>query len=453
MKKQLLIPCLLLFGITSRAQSALDAYLAEGLNNNLVVQQKNISLEKSMYALKSANSLFLPTIGVQANYTSGEGGRSIDLPIGDLMNPVYSTLNQLTASNSFPQISNESIGFFPTNFYDAKVHTTLPIINSDLIFNRQIQEQQVAIQNDELDIYKKELIRSIRVAYFTYLSAEKAVAIYEQSLVLAKEGKRVNESLVANGKGLPAYLIRSDAEIEKLNAQITEAKLQATNAQLYFNFLLNRDGASAIDTNYDDQPALARAAQIAAIAQPAASQREELRMMNHAIGINQTVIRMNRFFWTPKVGAFLDLGSQASGWEFNSQSRYYLAGVQLDFPLFSGFRNRYKITQSKFDLQFSQLNLQLMTRQFELSAAVARNAVNAAYANYLSAQKQQDAAITYRQLIDKGYQEGVNTFIETLDARSQQTQAQLATSIARYKILTELANYDRETASSIEPVK
>ena len=447
MTRAVLFQCLLLFGIKASAQSALDGYIADGLKNNLVIQQKTISLEKSMYALKIANSLFMPSINAQANYTSGEGGRSIDLPIGDLMNPVYSTLNQLTSSNSFPQISNQQITFFPQNFYDAKIHTTVPIVNTDLFYNRQITEQQQAIQNDELDIYKRELIRNIRVAYFNYLSAESAIHIYEQSLTLAQEGKRVNESLLANGKGLPAYLIRSDAEIEKLNAQITNAQLQAQNAQLYFNFLLNRDGNMNIDTTYDERAGIAKAAAMAGASTVDISAREELRMMNHAIGINQTMLRMNKNFWVPRLGAFLDLGSQASNWAFNSQSRYYLVGLQLDFPLFNGFRNRYRIEQSRFDLRYNQAGLQLLTRQLELSASISRNAIQSAYAAYRSAEKQNQAAITYRQLIEKGYQEGTGTFLETVEARSQQTQAQLALSIARYKVLTELANYDRETGA------
>jgi multidrug efflux pump subunit AcrB len=114
-------------------------------------------------------------------------------------------------------------------------------------------------------------------------------------------------------------------------------------------------------------------------------------------------------------------------------------------------RNNYRIQQARFDLQFDQLNLQLMKRQFELNASASRNSVGSAYAAYLSSQKQEKAAITYRQLIEKGYQEGVSSFIETLDARSQQIQAQLASSIARYKVLTELANYDRETAKQFLP--
>ena len=49
------------------------------------------------------------------------GGRAIDFPIGDLLNPVYSTLNALTQTNQFPQVENESITFLPHNFQETKI--------------------------------------------------------------------------------------------------------------------------------------------------------------------------------------------------------------------------------------------------------------------------------------------------------------------------------------------
>jgi hypothetical protein len=85
-----------------------------------------------MVSLRIANSYFMPSVGIQGNYTSGRGGRSISFPVGDMLNPVYSTLNQLTGTSNFPQIENVNTTFFPYNFYDAKVHTTVPIVNTDL---------------------------------------------------------------------------------------------------------------------------------------------------------------------------------------------------------------------------------------------------------------------------------------------------------------------------------
>nr|MCU0407175.1 TolC family protein [Ignavibacteriaceae bacterium] len=108
-------------------QTVVDDYVYEGLKNNIVLQQKKISYERAVYSLRSATSLFFPSVQLEASYVSGDGGRSIDIPVGDLLNPVYQTLNQLTGTNSFPQIQNVSENLFPDDFYDVKLRTTMPI--------------------------------------------------------------------------------------------------------------------------------------------------------------------------------------------------------------------------------------------------------------------------------------------------------------------------------------
>src|SRR5688500_14228397 len=97
---------LVLAGSTGLVASAqpLEDYGQDGLKSNRVLQQKHISLQQAQQSLKAAKSYFLPTVTVLADYTSGDGGRSIAIPIGDLLNPVYSSLNQMTQSDAFPQV-------------------------------------------------------------------------------------------------------------------------------------------------------------------------------------------------------------------------------------------------------------------------------------------------------------------------------------------------------------
>ncbi|MFM9074621.1 MAG: TolC family protein, partial [Bacteroidota bacterium] len=227
---------------TLRAQqgSPLDDYIRAGLENNIVLRQKDIALDKAMTALKMANGMFAPSLTLLGNYINGSGGRSISFPVGDLLNPVYSTLNQLTGSGQFPQIENVRTNFFPQDFYDVRARTAMPLLNTDLLYNRKIRGQQVLLQESEVQIYRRELVRNIKVAYFNYLSATESVVIYESALERAMEGKRVNERLLENGKGLPAYVLRSQSEIETIRAQLVETGRQADNARMYLNFLLNR---------------------------------------------------------------------------------------------------------------------------------------------------------------------------------------------------------------------
>jgi len=430
------------------AQDQLQRYIDEGLANNIVLKQRNIALEQAMVSLQIANSYFVPSIGIVGNYLSGRGGRSLSFPVGDLLNPVYSTLNQLTGTEKFPQIENVTTNFFPYNFYDAKVRTSMPIVNTDLIYSRKISQQQVVLQEFEADIYKRELIKNIKQSYFNYLSARGAVKIYESALTRAEEGKRVNESLLENGKGLPAYVLRSSSEIETTRAQRDEAIRQVENAKLYFNFLLNRNGEAEI---LSEDTYAVTGLEFPQSDSVSTGNREELKMLRESIELNNNLVRMNKLFWVPRLNGFLDLGSQASDWKVNPQSRYYLVGVQLDVPLFAGFRNRNKTKLASLDMQSTQLSYSGGHQQINLSAQAARNNLFTAYQNFKSAQKQQEAASSYQRLIEKGYREGVNTFIEAIDARNQLTQAQLQVSINRYRVLSAAAQYERETASYTLP--
>ena len=427
-------------------QALLEKYVEEGISNNIVLKQKQISLDKAMYALNIATSYFFPSINLEGNYTSGEGGRNILFPVGDIVNPIYQTLNQLTQSNRFPLIDNVKTNFFPFHYYDIKLRTTMPIINTDLIFGRNIQRGQVVLQEYEVDVYKRELIKEIKTAYYNYLSAISSEKIYRDALVVAEEGKRVNESLVKNGEGLRVYILRSEGEISEINTRIVEAGNNVQRARRYFNFLLNKDLEENIDISYDISLKISEIDSILA-GENNLLNREELKMMETGIDINESFLSMSKLYWIPKVSAFIDLGVQDQLYNYNSNSRYYLLGLQLSVPIFETFRNRYKIDTAELEVKNSQLNLDLTRNQIKLTQSIARSDLLAARQNYYTSIKKLEAAKSYQELIENGYKEGANTFIETVDARAQLTHASLMLNINTTKVLAALANYERETAN------
>lgn len=423
----------------------LEDYISEGMKSNLVLQQKSIAYEKAMLALRIANGMFLPNVSLLGNYTHGDGGRSINIPVGDMLNPVYATLNQLTDSDQFPQIENVSENFFPRNFYDARVRASVPIINAGLVYNKKIQEQQAVLAALEIDAYKRELVRDIKSAYYHYLSAMETIAIYDVAIDRANEGKRVNESLVRNGKAVQAYVVRSESELERLRFQKTEAEKQGENARMYFNFLLNRESNAPIvaDGKAPDVEKIVASTLHAG----SAGSREELKQARQGVSMQETALRLQQSVWLPKLSGFVDVGSQGADWQFNNQSQYYLAGLQLDVPLFTGFVNRNRLSQSKLDVKSSSLQEQIAANQISISTNVSINMLITQYEGYLSSRKQLDAAESYQRLIERGYREGVNTFMEALDARSQLTSAQLQVTIQEYRTLTAIANVEREQAT------
>jgi outer membrane protein TolC len=437
MKYLLLLFALPLFG----QKSVLDEYVATAFQQNITLQQKTIQVEKAMIALKTAQSLYQPSVAFQGGYQSGEGGRSIAFPVGDLLNPVYSTLNALTKSTAFPQISNVETNFFPRDFYDVKVQTTMPLYNKDISYNKQIQEQSLSLQREDVSLYKRELVKQIKTAYYNYLLSLGLVKVYENSLNLALEGKKVNEKLLANGKGLPAYLLRSDSEIATIQAQIADAVKQNQLAQYYFNFLLNRELRAEIRIDFEVEKA------IAGVYAVTPGVREELSLLSKSINIQETVLKMNESFYLPKLNGFVNLGSQSTLGNISSRSGYYFLGLQMDIPIFSGKRNLYKVKQTQLDIASAKNALDLSTKQFNMATEIAQKNVQSSIVSFQASTKSYEAASAYLRLIEKGYKEGVSTYLETVDARNQWMNAQINYQLKQFNVLIAAAAYEREAAS------
>jgi outer membrane protein len=445
MKKRLFGILLSLVVIPAFAQDYLSRYIDTGLSSNQVLKEKNISLEQSIVMLKNAKSFFLPALGFNADYLSAQGGRSIELPLGDLLNSAYSTLNQLTSSQKFSQAKNVNQQFLPNNFYDARFRISYPLLNTDLYYNKKISSQEVVMAEYEVDIYRQQLVKEIKQAYFTYCSSLDAVRIYQNAIHLVDQNLKVSRSLEKNGKGLPANILRAESERQNVSAKIIETENARVTARNYLNFLINRQ---LTDSIVFEQHVLPDSIVNILAGEPNTRDRSELSQLNAGIELSTIVIKQNQRFYVPKVNTFLDLGSQAANFEFGSNSRYYLFGLQLSVPLFSGGRNRNNITLARLEQSSLLLQKDQLSKQLQVAAISARNNLVTALAEVEATDLQLTSANAYFNLIDKGYREGINSQIEFIDARDQLTNASLKLNIARYNVLSQLAEYQRQTATS-----
>jgi outer membrane protein TolC len=443
MNTKLLIASL---GITlwkaSFSQDVVQQYIKEGFEKNNSIQQQQFAFEKSVYALKEAKSLFLPNVTLMTDYFLSDGGRAIDLPLGDLLNSTYSTLNQLTNTNSFPQLENQSILLNPDNYYDAKIRTTMPLLNLEIEYNKRIKQDMVSMQKVEIDLYKRELAKEIKTAYFKYLQSMNAVEIYVKALDLVKESKRINESLFRNDKVNRTVLIRAENEITKYEAILETAQQNSNSAKAYFNFLINRNLSENIIVDSSYQKAASFLGDSSTI-----SRREELLKLNIGSTINQHLVGLSKSYIVPKLSTFIDLGSQGFDWEFDNQTKYYFFGLSLQWDLFSAGNNNYKIKQAQIEHEIIQSHHDYALTQIQLQFATSINNFNASLVRYQAAVSAYDASQRYYADILQLYQEGQSLYIELLDAQNQLVQSELQVNISRYDTYIEAAEVERANAS------
>ncbi len=426
----------------SQAQSKImDRYLEEGLKNNLALNQKNLSWKKSRMALKEAKGLFMPQVSFEASYTMAGGGRKLNFPIGDLINPVYSTLNQLTGSDRFPTLANVNEQFLPNDFHETKLRFIQPLFNPNIYFNRQIKREMVAVQRNTEAAYRKELIKEIKVAYYQYLQTQEVLHIYEESRALLKEILRVNQKLVKRHKITKDAVYGAEYQISQLDAQVAQTQQKAQAAGAYFNFLLNRDLAENIEID---------AALTTKIASPTLEQmaglegkREELLQIQNGINANNQFIKLNKFNAYPKVNLVLDAGFQGFGYQFNEDQRFWLMQVSLKWDLFKGFQNKAKIQQSQIERDILQTRLKETQKQFQLQQRVARYAVLSAYQTITTNQKAQRQINEQLKISRKRHAQGQIPYYELLQTQTNYTNNKIQLAIAQYNFLIKRAELER----------
>ncbi|MCD4772638.1 MAG: TolC family protein, partial [Bacteroidales bacterium] len=311
MKKKtiLFLSFLILMSYLPAQNNILEKYIREGLQSNLTLKQKQSSYQKSIFALKEAKSLFLPNLSLNARYSVADGGRVIEFPVGDMLNQVYSTLNQLTSTNRFPQIKNEEIQFMRPTEHETKLRLVQPIFNPQIHYNSKIKSELINVEKADVESYKRELVAEIKTAYFNYLKTIHVLKLTGKTTELLKENIRVNERLFANDKITIDNVYRSKAELSKLEQSIAEAIKFNKSSKAYFNFLLNKPLESEIEIS-DKIEFVSLEKELQNSQENAINNREELQQIQSYKNANDYNLKMNKLNKAPTFTAVVDYGFQ-----------------------------------------------------------------------------------------------------------------------------------------------
>ena len=120
------------FAGAARAASGLDALVDEGLAANRGLRVERLALEREQAAVSEATGMFLPSVSASGRLSDCTGNI---LDLGKLVNPVYSTLNQLTHSSAFPTNIDATL---PTR-EEAVLRLTQPLLDARMPANWRIR--------------------------------------------------------------------------------------------------------------------------------------------------------------------------------------------------------------------------------------------------------------------------------------------------------------------------
>ncbi|NBA86694.1 TolC family protein [Emticicia sp. CRIBPO] len=450
MKKITFYLCLTCIGGQAAAQSGIvQSYVQQGLESNLALKQQNLEFEKAVKNIDIARSNLSPRIAFAPNYTLAAGGRKLDFPIGDLLNPVYKTLNQLTSSSNFPMVENVSQQLAPNNFHETKVTFQYPIFNTDIKYNILLQKELLQTEEAKRKALKYELRYTIETAYYQYLQTLETIKLIDQSRTVLSQFLVLNQKLVANNVALKDAVMSTEYEISKLDQQNSVFRKNRESAKAYFNFLLNRDLTTDIiaDTSLVNIPVhvedLERSKQSALINRP------EFNQLQSGIKVNETILLMQtKNAKLPQLSVGGSTGFQGFGYTFRNQA-YALAQIGLQWDLYHGYEKKHKMQQTKIQKSILETKIEEVKQQVQLQ-------VTQAYYDLVSSEESLKSALVgvektekVLKIVESRYKNGQAIYVEYFKAQNDDMVAKLNVSLARYDMLVKKSMLDRWSGSGL----
>jgi outer membrane protein len=442
---------LLLFVVTTSlfAQSpVLEGYIQEGLQSNLQLKQEQLNYQRSVEQFNQARALFYPQVSANASYTLAGGGRTIEFPVGDLLNGVYATLNELTDMQTFPQLENVDVQFLPNNFHETKLRVIQPLFNPEIYFNYKAQKELISVQDAQRKAYENDLKYNITSAYFQYLQAQEGVNVLNETRGLILELVKLNKRLVDNGKATRDVVLQAEYELSRIDHQLSEAGKNKDVAQAYFNFLLNKDFVSPILADTTLTSALAASQSLDDLKATALSRRSEIEQAQSGLHASQQVIELSKGnALLPKLSLVGDIGYQGFEYRFDDEQRFWLVQFSLTWDLWRGGERRSKTQQARIDYQVVENKMQQLKRQIELQVIQAYHTREAAQQSYFAARSGVKNASKSFEIIHTKYNEGQVILLEYLDAQNKLTTSKLSETLSTYELLRAEAALQRTIAN------
>lgn len=440
------------------AQDVLDSYIDTAMQNNLALQKRQIDYRKQLSVLQEAKARFLPTLAINARLSAAREGRAIIIPVGDLVNPLYNNLNALNQFGAvlsedypnfpnYPNIANEQENFLRRQEQETVLRLQAPVYNPQVFANRRLQDKLAQAEAIGVDAYRRELVKEVKTAYYTFLQAAESVQLFINTRTLLEENLRTTESLYDNHQITLDEVYTAEARLREVEQQLAAARQRQNSARAFFNFLLNRPLEREIVILPDPllpQPAIS----LAEARQKALQRRPELRQLALSQDASEEAVRLNKASFLPSINLQADYGVQGVDYNIDSDSDFFLGSLVLNWTLFDRSA-RQRVEQATLDVQRVKRQEEEVRGQLKLQVIDAWYAVQAAREQQEQAEAEVAAARRAFRLVHKKYEQGQVNQLTLSDARTQMTNAEARLIIARYGFYIRLAELEYATAGYV----
>lgn len=426
-------------------EAVLADYVAQALESNLGLERQDLSVELSLAALDEARGRYLPQASIESRFSRAEGGRTIALPLGDLINPAYATLNELLVAQGrapvFGSVANTEFEFLREQEQQTYVRLLQPLYVPEIRADVRAHSALARSEEATRDTVARTLVRDVQIGYHNWLKTQQGLAIVMASRELLDENLRVNESLHANGKVTRDQVLRAQAELLEVEQQQVQASSALEIARSYFNFLLNRPLETAIERGVVTGADAALPA-LGALQERALVQRSELRQLDSLGDAAEAQIAAATSRFKPNIALAFESGVQGEEYRFGHEDDYSIASLVFSWNIFNGNQDRARLAQARFARRAVGVEREDAAQQIALAVEQAHADLRAALSALGTARARQDAAREVFKIAARKRDAGVISQVEFLDARTTLTSAELNYTVTQFNLLSRRAELE-----------
>jgi len=445
----------------------LEDALRIALSENISVKVADQEITRNEYAKKGSYSALFPQISLSGSYQrtikkqvmymdgmSGSGGM-----FGSMFAPIFNVLGQMAAASGVPfdaqeimaamsggddeggSSSSGGIEVGRLNTYSAGVTASMPLINFQLWESLRISGTQVDLAVEQARESRLGMVSSVKQAYYGALLAKEAFDVY----------KSVYENAVENyEQTLRRYNAQKASELEYTRAEANVASAIPNVYTAESNVILALWQLKAvIGIDLDREIDVA-----GSLSDYASTMLEGLNSVDESTPLDgntqmrQLALQAEMLATSVRTQTYANLPSLALAFSYSYMAMtndfkfseynwtpYSYVGLQLNIPIFTGFKNRSAVRQAR--IQQEELDLQKVNaeRQLRIGIRQSLQTMETGMKSYASAETAVGLAQKAYDIAKKSYQVGRSTLTDLNDAQLVLTQARLGVSQAIYSYL------------------
>lgn len=321
---------------TSVVSLTLDKAINLALDINANLKVANLEVQKSQAQIVEARSYLFPQLNASGQYI-----RNIEKPV------IF-----LPPGGPFGGSGSSTLEIGYDNSYNGTLGLTMPIFSNQVFSGLSIAKLNNEISNENLRAVKSQTISNVTKSFLSVLLTREYRDLLQKSLDNALENLNNIKNLNAQGVVADYDLLRAEVQVENLRPQVLQAEDNYKIASDALKITIGLDASVEIEVvgnlTFDSTYQTPNTDEIT---QQVLMSNPDLQKLEKQSRLTKESIGFEKSAYYPSLSFFgnYQYQTQANDFKFSDYEwvNTFAMGVQLQLPIFTGFRTKSKIEQAQ----------------------------------------------------------------------------------------------------------